>query len=157
MSQYLEFRVNDVARLRALQRLFERLKADKCAQIAWHEDDYLVYFDQAALAYFWFPSPEEWAAWHHRWLATPPALRQHDPALTPRWTFGSMIEAIFSGEYALDACEMQDATTARLTFDAEAYPYGGTGSLQALIEAFGFTVLWIDNGAEPPYQPQRNA
>ena len=54
--------------------------------------------------------------------------------------FGSMLDALKEGEYELLACE-REVRMGRLEHRPLAWPYGGTGALRALVEAFGFRVV----------------
>lgn len=55
-----------------------------------------------------------------------------------------MFEAFEEGEYDLIGCEMIGNGVAEIQIDPHAYPYGGVGPLIALVEAFGFTVLGVN-------------
>lgn len=153
-SQYVEFAVTNENRFKDLQKVFDQLKSDKDEDNMGDDPEpYLVLFDEQARNYFVWSTPEEDALWLKRWFATPIATRWTDKSLYRGWDFGSMIEAFRNGEYELLSCKMLGSNVARLSFYAYAYPYGGTGCLQALVESFGFTVLMIDDGASPPHPP----
>ena len=47
-----------------------------------------------------------------------------------------MIEAFYNGEYSLVLVDRTSDTTGRLQFVPEAWPYGGTGCMVALVECF---------------------
>jgi hypothetical protein len=131
----------------ALCAAFAALQHDKRAD-SWRDDeDWLEVFDDAALSQFWWPSQEEHEAWRRRWEAAPVFQRLHDPSFwPPSWDFLSMIEAFKNGEYGLVACRLVEPGRARLEFDPDAYPYGGTGCMHMLIRAFGFQVTGEDDG-----------
>jgi hypothetical protein len=150
MSEYLEFTVQDSQRFAVLQQFFGKLKADKDAEAFDDDDAYLALCDEQARSYFGWYTEEEDAEWLARWYATPLETRWTDETLKRQWDFGSMIEAFKNGEYQLLSCELTAPMTARLTFESWAFPYGGTGCMQALIEAFGFKVVRIYDGASPP-------
>jgi len=143
----VEFAVHNAGRFGALCAVFEELKKDKYADSFREDEEWFALFDQEALSHFWWPSPEELVEWRQRWEAASVEERFSDPSfLPPAWDFLSMIDAFKNGEYELLACRMITADRARLEFNSFAYPYGGTGSMKALIEAFGFTIIGEDEG-----------
>lgn len=153
MSEYLEFAVTDDKRFQNLQKLFSRLKADKDEENIGDDQIYLALINEDTRKHFRWSTPEENIVWLEKWYSTPIETRWTDPSLDRGWDFGSMIDAFRNGEYSLLSCEMVSQKTARLTFYAHSHPYGGTGCMKVLIEAFGFTVLIIDDGSSPPYAP----
>lgn len=152
-NEYLEFTVHDARRFDDLAAFFSRLKADKEGDGIQEPEDYLDCIDDAALAYFWWPSDEEHDAWIKAWYDTPAPERWMAEHLNRGWQFEAMIDAFANGEYLLQRCILIGPGIARLEFLAMAYPYGGVGCMQALIEAFGFTVTEISDGASPPRRP----
>jgi hypothetical protein len=82
--------------------------------------------------------------WERRWFSTPVPERFTDTSLETPWDFGSMIDAFRNGEYDLLGCRRLTATAGRLEFDPHAWPYGGTGCMRALIEAFGHRVVRVE-------------
>jgi hypothetical protein len=144
---FVEFAVGDMARFDTLCAAFAAVKHDKDADSWRAEEDWLEVFDDVALAHFWWPTAEERNAFWARWEAAPVPQRFADPSLQPpSWDFLSMIEAFQDGEYTLLACRLVEEDRARLEFDPEAYPYGGTGCFHMLIQAFGFRVIGEDAG-----------
>ena len=104
---------------------------------------WLTYFDARALGHFWWPTPAERDEWVRRWNATPTPQRWTDPTLKTPWDFDSMIESIANGEYRFVGVQ-REGSHARLEFEPWAFPYGGTGCLVALIEAFDLSVTRVD-------------
>jgi hypothetical protein len=51
-----------------------------------------------------------------------------------------MIDALKNGEYELLGCEKISDRVGRFGFDPHCNPYGGTGCMRALIEAFDHRV-----------------
>jgi hypothetical protein len=153
VSEYIEFAVTDDNKFEDLQRVFNQLKMDKDEDNISDDEQYLSLFDEEARKYFVWSTPEEDALWTKKWFATPIETRWTDPSLNCGWDFGSMIDAFKNGEYSLLSCEKVSLNTARLNFYAQAYPYGGTGCMQALVESFGFKILVIDDGGSPPHPP----
>jgi hypothetical protein len=153
MSEYVEFAFTDKKRFENLQKIFNKLKSDKDEERIGDDEEYLALFDEETRKYFCWSTPEEDALWSERWFATPIEIRWADPSLDRGWDFGSMIDAFRNGEYTLLSCEMKSSNIARLNFYALAYPYGGTGCMEALVESFGFKVMMINDGCSPPHLP----
>lgn len=144
--EYVEFRVDNEKRFNALCHVFSEIKKDKDTK-TWREDeDWLAFFDEEALSHFWFPTEEEEAEHFRRWFETPVDQRWNDPSFVHPWDFDSMIECFRIGEYELISCRLISTDIARIEFFASVFPYGGTGCMHGLIEAFGFTVLGEDDG-----------
>jgi len=154
---YVEFKVNDHERFTCLCRVFDALKHDKHKHLnaqdeaestqAFREDEkWLSFFDERARSHFWWPSQQELAAHSAQWFATPLATRRSDPALKRPWMFFSMIDAFKNGEYELISCKMHTSDTAHLSFFPLAWPFGGTGCLKALVEAFDFVIVAESSG-----------
>lgn len=51
-----------------------------------------------------------------------------------------MIDAFRNGDYDLLGCRRASLRIGRLAFEPFGWPYGGTGCMRALIEAFGHRV-----------------
>jgi hypothetical protein len=140
-ASYLEFELPEPARFARLVTVFDRLKWAK-EQDAWPEAaSWLELFDEAAKATFWWPTPEEHAEHMRRWFATPVETRFTDPSLDTPWGFDSLIGAFEDGDYELLACRQVTDKLGRLEFDPYGWPFGGTGCMRALIEAFGGRVV----------------
>jgi hypothetical protein len=144
---FVEFVVSDTTRFNALCTAFAAIQHDKRAD-SWRDDeDWLAVFDDAALAHFWWPTVEEREARRKRWEAAPVSERLNDPSFEPpSWDFLSMIAAFKNGEYDLVACRLVEQGRARLEFDPDAFPYGGTDCFHMLVRAFGFQVMGEDDG-----------
>ncbi len=171
---FIKFRVNDQARFQILAQIFEISKQEKSRYLAAlfedeedQENDYqeqalrkLVeslfdLFDEQALAHFWWPSKQEQLDYVQRWQATPVPQRFTDPSLKTPWDFESMIDSLLNGEYELLSCRIltpdtslhsEQYATGVFEFLPFSFPYGGTGCMKALIEAFGFQILGEDDG-----------
>ena len=143
----ITFRISSDERFAKLVNVFEALReAEKGGNSPAPDDAYWrQFFDEGALAHFWWPTPEELADWERRWFSTPVARRWIDPSLQTPWAFDSMIEAFYNGEYELLSCERVSDSEGRLTFDPQAWPFGGTGCMKALVEAFDCEVTGEQN------------
>jgi len=149
---YVEFRADDEGRFARLVAVVDALRADKQAGVLTPGPKWRAYFDERALAHFWWPTAAEAEEHARRWFATPVPERFTDPSLVTPWEFDSLIDAFANGEYELVGVR-RSGEHGRIEFCPYAFPYGGTGCMQALAEAFGFEVLEIDDGSQPPYAP----
>jgi hypothetical protein len=149
-NEYLEFTVGDMQLFDELVAFFTQLKFDKDHAEIQDPADYLPFIDNAAWDFFWWPTNAEYDEWLKAWYATPAPERWTAEHLKHPWMFEAMIDALKNGEYILQQCHLIVPNTARLEFYALAYPYGGVGCMQALIEAFGCTVTEISDGGSPP-------
>lgn len=96
----------------------------------------MPYFDSNALRHFWWPTPTELKDWERRYFTTPVPDRFTDPSLQHPWDFLSLFEAFKNGDYELHPIERLSDGEAALPFAPHGHPYGGTGCMSALIEAF---------------------
>ena len=149
-NEYLECSVHDARRFDELVAFFTQLKFDKDHAGIQDPADYLPFIDNAAWDFFWWPTAAEYDEWLKAWYATPTPERWTAEHLNHGWMFEAMIDAFENGEYILQSCALIAPGIARLEFYALAYPYGGTGCMQALIECFGCTVTEISDGGSPP-------
>ena len=145
MIECVEFKVNDLERFDLLRNIFQKIKADKDNDSFQDADAYLQFFDEKAKSYFGWYSEEEIKKWSEKWFSTSIETRWTAPSLKMKWDFSSMMESFKDGEYELLSCEMISEETARMNYDPFAFPYGGTGCMQALIESFGFEVEKISD------------
>ncbi|MDP2340411.1 MAG: hypothetical protein Q8O67_05610 [Deltaproteobacteria bacterium] len=141
----ITFRISD-AQFPRLQAAFNALRLAKREGAGPDADDpgWRRFFNDEELATFWSPSPEEAEAASARWFATPIPQRFTDRSLVTRWHFESMIDAFRNGEYDLISCTRiagDDPSVGELAYDPHAWPFGGTGCMRALIEAFRGIVI----------------
>ena len=142
---YVEFEGAGEPQLRKLTDVFTALQVAKQSD-DWRDDAYwLAFFDAAARAHFWWPTEAERKDWERRWFSTPVETRFTDRSLRTKWDFGSMIEAFRHGDYDLVACRRTSGNRARIQFDPHGDPYGGAGSMRALVEAFGHRVVGVSD------------
>jgi hypothetical protein len=80
-----------------------------------------------------------------RWFATPVETRFTDPSLETPWDFASMIDAFRNGDYRLIGLRRLRPAVARIEYEPFGDPYGGTGCMVALVEAYGFRVSQIQD------------
>jgi hypothetical protein len=136
----VEFAVADEDRFCRLAAAFDAVRT-AIQSDDWRDDNYwLGFFDSEALSRFWRPTAAEREDWLRRWSATPAPQRFTDPSLVTPWDFGSMIDAFQNGDYELVGCERVSPKVGRLLFEPHIWPYGGTGCMRALVEAFGHQV-----------------
>ena len=125
---YLEFELADPIRFARLAVVFGKLKEAKERDMWPEADIWLELFDDAARATFWWPKDDE---------SDDQRLDSNDAP----WHFESLIEAFRNGDYCLEECRRITDRVGRLEFEPRAWPYGGTGCMRGLIEAFGGRVL----------------
>jgi hypothetical protein len=137
---FVEFEIGNAERFAALSRVFAALKHDKAAGAFRSVEAWKAFFDAQALSHFWWPSPTELEDWKRRYLATPYPQRFSEPSLKRPWDFASLIEAFQNGDYELLGLSQIEGGLARLDFAPYGHPFGGTGCMRALIEAFDHRV-----------------
>jgi hypothetical protein len=143
---HVTFGVASADALTALTAVLVEIKREKAEGTLRSGEKWRSYFTEEQLQTFWWPSEEELVVWQREWQATPVPDRFTEPKLRTRWDFDSMFEAIQNGEYDLIGLRRMEDGLVRLEFDPQACPFGGTESLQALVEAFGHKVLGVDDG-----------
>lgn len=140
----VRFSVNNPQRFETLRSLYAEVKRDKDAgqfrnPAAWVR----LVPDEIKGQYSW-PTAQE----RERWLAvrnsTLIAIPAPSQQLGAEWDFYRVFEAIEESEYDVLGCEMIGEGMAEMRINPHAYPYGGVGPLIALAEAFGFTVLGVN-------------
>ncbi len=152
---FVEFEPKDS---HALARLGDFLKR---VMIAKEDDEFdeaelVGFFSNVEVAYFWNPTDDEMKEWNDEWFSTPVATRLSAAMPTPGWTLESMVSALWESDFDLVGVVEVNARC-RLTFNPHGYPYGGTGSLVALVECFGHTVVGIEDGTGyAPHMPRTN-
>ncbi|MBD9668861.1 hypothetical protein IB278_33400 [Variovorax sp. VRV01] len=141
----VEFESNGEKSLQRLTEFFDFVKAAKDREEPADESQLLAYLTDGERSYFSNLTPEEVAEWNEYWFSTPLPKRHSPEMLTPQWDFASMLDAIWNGDYDLIAIQPRAARYV-LEFNPHGYPYGGTGSLVALVECFGHQVVGVDDG-----------
>lgn len=140
----IRFSVNDATRFASLRTLFAEIKRDKDANQFRDPSEWVRLVPDEIKGRFSWPTPED----RERWLA----VRDSTPILVPdpsqqigdQWDFFRVFEAIEESEYALLNCEKIGPGVAEMHISTFSYPYGGVGPLIALAEAFGFTILGVN-------------
>jgi hypothetical protein len=152
----VEFESNGEESLQRLTEFFGLVKAAKDSDEPVDESHLLAYLADGERAYFSNLTPGEVAEWNEYWFSTP-LPKRHSPEMpTPQWDFASMLDAVWNGDYDLIAIQPR-ATRHALEFNPHGYPYGGTGSLVALVECFGHRVVGVDDGTGyEKYVPRTN-
>lgn len=145
MGPHIHFRISNSNALAALEAFIARVAEGKKTNSFPPDDELIGFFDEEALSYFFEPSPAELKEWETEWFSTPLEQRHGNPALEPRWSFGSMVEAFANGDYELTGVG-KGGNEAFLQFNPLAYPYGGVGCMIAAIESLGHTVIGVDDG-----------
>lgn len=140
-NYFVEFEIASEERFQQLDVVVTALREAKHNQFFHSERYWLSFFDAEAMSYFWHPIQVEFTEWEQHWFSTSVNQRFSEPNLETLWDFGSMIGAFEDGDYDLLGCKRLSGKIARLEFHPHSYPYGGTGSMKALIGAFGHRVV----------------
>jgi hypothetical protein len=93
---------------------------------------------------FSWPSREQRQHWLSIKDSVITAVPEPTDQLGSQWDFYRVFEAIEEGEYDVLGCAFVSSGVGELHINPHAYPYGGVGPLIALAEAFGFTVLGVN-------------
>jgi hypothetical protein len=140
---FVEFAIASEEQFRQLEAVVAALCEAKKTNLFPPAAYWLDFFDAKATSFFWHPTEPEFKDWKRRWFATPVEERWNEQTLETPWDFDSMIGAFEDGDYELLGCHRLSDTVARLNFSPYGSPYGGTGCMQALIEAFGHQVTSV--------------
>lgn len=152
----VEFESNGEKSLQRLTEFFDLVKAAKDGDEPADESQLLAFLTDGERSYFSNLTPEEMTEWNEYWFSTPLPKRYSPEMLIPQWDFASMLDAFWNGDYDLIAIQPR-ATRHVLEFNPHGYPYGGTGSLVALVECFGHQVVGVDDGTGyEKYVPRTN-
>ena len=143
---HVKFKIASLEQMERLTRVVKELRHDKEAGQFRSDEEWKQFFSAEELQSFWWPSDEERDEWQRRWFSTPVETRFSDPTLQLPWDFSSMLDSIRDGEYSLIGVRAEGPQLGVLEFDPEAYPFGGTGCLRALILAYGHTLVGYDDG-----------
>lgn len=138
----IRFSVRDQQRFASLAALFDYLKKDKAADISGDPDIWKALVPDDVKSHF--SPPDEQA--HLRHLADRPPVIIGEPSdqLGAVWDFYCVFESIEEGDYELLTCELVGPETAEIHINPFGYPYGGLGPFIALVEAFGFRVIGVN-------------
>jgi hypothetical protein len=143
---YVEFSANPGEALDRLAALLNQMKSDlKVGQP--NEQAWITYFCDHELECFWWPNTNQLAETQSCW-GDVPIIRLSSNLENEQldWDIYSMFDVIAGSEYELDGLKTITPTKIHLAFQPEAYPYGGTESLQKLVTAFGFQIIAVDDG-----------
>ncbi|WP_155649132.1 hypothetical protein [Burkholderia cepacia] len=153
---YVDFESNGEKALQRLTEFFDLVKAAKDSDEPADETQLSAYLTEVERTYFPNLTAEELAEWNEYWFSTP-LPKRHSPEMpTPGWDFASMLDAFWNGDYDLIAIRPR-ATRHVLEFSPHGYPYGGTGSLVAMVECFGHQVVGVEDGTGyEKYVPRTN-
>jgi hypothetical protein len=140
----VRFSVSDRQRFAALRALFAEIKRDKEGGLFRDPAEWVPLVPDEVKGRFSWPTREERERWLRVRDSTPIAIPAPSEQLGAEWDFYRVFEAIEESEYDLLGCELVADAVAEMQINPDAYPYGGVGPLIALAEAFGFTVLGVN-------------
>jgi hypothetical protein len=148
----VRFAVSSRERFHALRALFLEVKKDKDAEEFRDPAAWVGLVPDEIKGNFEWPSDAERQEWLTVRAVTPIAIGLPADQLGGGWNFYSVFESFENGEYTLLSCEMVGDNVAEMQIDPWSYPYGGLGPMIALAEAFGFTVLGVNECGR--YEPR---
>jgi hypothetical protein len=140
----VRFTMHDPQRFEALRSLFAEVKRDKDADQFRDPAEWVRLVPDEIKGRFSWPTPEERARWLGMRDSVAIAIPETSQQLGAEWDFYRVFEAIEESEYDVLGCVLAQPGVGELRIDPHAYPYGGVGPLIALAEAFGFTVLGVN-------------
>jgi len=140
----VRFCVNNPKRFETLRSLFAEIKKDKDSGEFRDPREWIRLVPDEIKSQFSWPTAEEREHWFAIRDSTSIAVPEPSQQLGALWDFYRVFEAIEESEYDVLECVMSGDEMAEMHINPHAYPYGGVGPLIALAEAFGFTVLGVN-------------
>jgi len=140
----VRFTVTDNQRFEALCSLFAEVKRDKDAGRFRDQTEWVRFVpDEIKGQFVWLTQAER-----ERWLSvrdsTIICIPNPSQQLGSEWNFFAVFEAIQDGDYEIVECVPAGNGIGEMRINPDGYPYGGVGPYIALAEAFGFTVLGVN-------------
>jgi len=142
---HVKFKAKDDESLTRLTSFFELIKEEKDSSEEPDEKKLSDFLSEGEKGHFWNPSEEEQKEWQRFWAETAVEIRISLKMPLPPWDLESMYEAFWNGDYDLISITKENDYH-HLNFNPHGYPYGGTGSMVALVNCFGHTIVGIDDG-----------
>lgn len=158
---YIKFKVASEAKLERLIVVVSEISKRKHLD-DWKEDTYWrEFFESDELKYFTELTESQIQEWDKFWNETPVKTRLSAEMPTPGWDFGSMIDAIYHGDYETVNVKLIENSEALLEIEPRGWPYGGLEPLKALIRSFAHEILGFHTGDQPfvhgdPQRPKWN-
>jgi hypothetical protein len=140
----VRFQITDESRFQQFWALFNEIKHDKDAEAFRDPEAWLALVPEQVKNAFILLTSEERADWQTVRPETIVRIDSPSAQLGSTWVFDRVFESIADCEYSLLCCQRVEANIAEIHIDPYGYPYGGVGAWIALIEAFGFLVLGIN-------------
>jgi hypothetical protein len=144
----VRFTANDPTYFTMLRALFAELKNDKDSGHFRNPEEWAQLVPDQAKGRFSWPTPEDRELWLAVRNSALTVISDPSRQIGAEWNFYSVFEAVESGEYDLLDCEVVSEGIAEIHINPHAYPYGGVGPFIALAEAFGFTVIGVNEHGE---------
>jgi hypothetical protein len=140
----VRFTVHDPNRFAVLQSLYAEVKRDKDAGQFRDPEEWVRMVPDEIKCRFSWPTQEQRRHWLGIRSSVVTAVPEPSEQLAAVWDFYRVFEAVDEGEYDVLGCELVGTGVGEMRINAHAYPYGGVGPLIALAEAFGFTILGVN-------------
>jgi hypothetical protein len=140
----VRFTVHDLQRFKTLQALYAEVKRDKDTEKFRDPESWVRLVPDEIKYRFSWPTPEQRKHWLGIRNSVVIAIPEPSEQLAAMWDFYRVFEAIEESEYEVLGCELVGVSVGEMHINPHAYPYGGVGPLIALAEAFGFTILGVN-------------
>jgi len=146
---YIKFTVVSEVKLQRLMTVVAELSERKQSE-DWKDVFYWKkFFNSEELKHFTELSESQMQEWTEFWNETPVEMRLGIDMPTPGWTFESMIDAIYHGDYELINVKLIQDNAALLEIEPRGWPYGGLEPLKALVRCFNHIILGFQTGDQP--------
>ncbi len=144
----IRFRITEASRFRQFCSLFSEIKKDKDAEDFRALENWFNLVPNDVKNAFVLLTSEERLQWRSEGLEKPVRVNSSAEQIGSTWVFDRVFESIEECGYSLLCCQKVDTDIAEIHIDPHGYPYGGVGALIALVEAFGFFVLGVNECGE---------
>jgi hypothetical protein len=140
----VRFSTNNTRRFEQIRSLFLEVKRDKDVGVFRDPSEWANHVPDAVKGSFDWPTEEELEHWLSIRHTTVVMISNPSEQLGDKWNFFAVFGAIEDGDYDLLECVQTENLTAEMRIYPHGYPYGGVGPFIALVEAFGFTILGVN-------------
>jgi hypothetical protein len=143
---YVEFIKKNDEKLNRLISIVEIMKKDMAEGRTDIDKEWIELFSDDELDQFWWPNQNQYEEIKKLFGDLPIKISSKEENPRDDWDIYSMFEAISGSEYELIGIIELNPEVYRLEFNPDAYPYGGTESLQKLVISLSHTVVAVDDG-----------
>jgi hypothetical protein len=140
----VRFTATKAAQLAQFQALVRQVQKDKNADKLTASEKWVRMVPADVRARFAWPTPKERADWRRRREQSAILIGTPEQQLGTKWDFYRVFEQIEAGDYEILGCERTSESEAEVRIEPHGYPYGGLGPFIALVEAYGFSVVGVN-------------